>query len=307
VAAQFSEEDLARFLQIMLRTHDEIGYRQEQRFHLELGLLKLVHAQRILPLEQIMSGIVKDATNDAGSAAAGKSGASAPIRQSVAPQAVSRPQTPAGASTPVPAPRKQEPFTSPFEADRARKSRGFDPEMADAVKIESQSASPSSPVATSVIGAGIAVAIAEDPQLVPVAAALETSGDPAVILGEVLSALENGGHKMLASILEQGEVALQGDELKITLSQSAAVIDVMMSAEPKRLANAAAARAAGRQIKVNVVGGATARNGVAAPVARPARNGAGARSRAADDPIVRRMQEKFGAEIRTVIDHREKT
>ena len=52
VAEQFSEEDLARFLQIMLRTFDELGYRQEQRFQLELGVLKLVHAQRMLPLEQ---------------------------------------------------------------------------------------------------------------------------------------------------------------------------------------------------------------------------------------------------------------
>jgi len=54
VASQFSE-NLARFLQIMLRTFDELGYRTEQRFHLELGVLKLVHAQRILPLEQILS------------------------------------------------------------------------------------------------------------------------------------------------------------------------------------------------------------------------------------------------------------
>ncbi len=38
VAGEFSEEDLARFLQIMLRTFDELGYRQEQRFHLELGV-----------------------------------------------------------------------------------------------------------------------------------------------------------------------------------------------------------------------------------------------------------------------------
>jgi len=41
--------------------------------------------------------------------------------------------------------------------------------------------------------------------------------------------------------------------------------------------------------------------------ARPAReNGVSARSRAANDPVVQRMQEKFGAEIRTVIDHRDK-
>jgi hypothetical protein len=33
--------------------------------------------------------------------------------------------------------------------------------------------------------------------------------------------------------------------------------------------------------------------------------GAG-RNRAAEHPVVRRMQEKFGAEIRTIIDHREK-
>ena len=56
VADRFSEEDLARFMQIMLRTHSELGYKQEQRFHLELGLLKLVHAQRLLPLEELLSG-----------------------------------------------------------------------------------------------------------------------------------------------------------------------------------------------------------------------------------------------------------
>ena len=39
----------------MLRTHSELGYRQEQRFHLELGLLKMAHAQRLLPLEQLLS------------------------------------------------------------------------------------------------------------------------------------------------------------------------------------------------------------------------------------------------------------
>ncbi len=44
IAALFEEEDLARHLQIMLRTHSELGYRQEQRFHLELGLLKMAHA-----------------------------------------------------------------------------------------------------------------------------------------------------------------------------------------------------------------------------------------------------------------------
>jgi hypothetical protein len=43
------------------------------------------------------------------------------------------------------------------------------------------------------------------------------------------------------------------------------------------------------------------KNGVPRPAAGP-----GGRSRAEQDPIVRRMQDKFGAEIRTVIDYREK-
>jgi DNA polymerase III subunit gamma/tau len=55
IADLFTEEELARHLQIMLRTHGELGYRQEQRFHLELGLLKMAHAQRLLPIEQLLS------------------------------------------------------------------------------------------------------------------------------------------------------------------------------------------------------------------------------------------------------------
>jgi DNA polymerase-3 subunit gamma/tau len=54
-AALFTEEELARFLSIILRTFDDLGYRQEQRFHLELGLLKLVHMQRLVPIEELLS------------------------------------------------------------------------------------------------------------------------------------------------------------------------------------------------------------------------------------------------------------
>ncbi|MEO6983191.1 MAG: DNA polymerase III subunit gamma/tau, partial [Edaphobacter sp.] len=54
-AALFGEEELTRFLQVMLRTFDELGHRQEQRFHFELGLLKLVHLRRLLPVEELLS------------------------------------------------------------------------------------------------------------------------------------------------------------------------------------------------------------------------------------------------------------
>ncbi len=54
-ATLFTEEELTRFMQVMLRTFDDLGFRQEQRFHLELGMLKLVHLQRLLPMEQFLS------------------------------------------------------------------------------------------------------------------------------------------------------------------------------------------------------------------------------------------------------------
>ena len=279
VASQFSEEELARFLQIMLRTFDELGYRQEQRFHLELGVLKLVHAQRILPLEQILSQV-------------GAESQKAPEAQRIvtarpAPLTASSSSSTPGLST---TPRQQSPV-SPFEADRARKGRSFDPEM---------SAAPAGAQAqTSATATAVAVEeplTTEDPA---------TTEDPGKIMGHVLTELEKAGHKMLASTLESGSVTLKGNELVVSIAQSAAVIDLMMSAEPKRLANAAASAAMGRPAKVNVVSGVSAATNGATAVVRP-RNGASARSRAAEDPIVQRMREKFGAEIRTVIDHREK-
>src|SRR5437764_5353007 len=114
IASQFSEEDLARFLQIILRTCDELGFRQEQRFHLELGILKMVHAQRILPLEQILShlGATPEVSARVNAPAA---------RTSLAPGRTSPPSSPAGVGTGAqvrPQPATQEKFVSPFEAHR---------------------------------------------------------------------------------------------------------------------------------------------------------------------------------------------
>src|ERR1700741_725924 len=55
IAELFGGEDLARPLQITLRPPGELGYKQEQRFHLELGLLKMAHAQRLLAIEELLS------------------------------------------------------------------------------------------------------------------------------------------------------------------------------------------------------------------------------------------------------------
>ena len=135
------------------------------------------------------------------------------------------------------------------------------------------SAAPTTAVQTQT-SATTAVAV-EEPQ------PTEDPGDE--ILGHVLAELEKAGHKMLASTLESGSVALQGNELVVTISQPASVIDLMMSAEPKRLANAAGSTAMGRrnQSKRGQRGACCSEWSTA--IARP-RNGASARSRAAEDP-----------------------
>jgi len=54
LAGLFSEEDLTRFFQILLRVESELRYSLAPRFHLEMGLLKLVHAGKLASLESLL-------------------------------------------------------------------------------------------------------------------------------------------------------------------------------------------------------------------------------------------------------------
>jgi DNA polymerase-3 subunit gamma/tau len=116
----------------------------------------------------------------------------------------------------------------------------------------------------------------------------------------VLNALSN--QQMLVSLLESAEWTLEGNSLRVKATASSTMIEMSFTADARRIASAAASGLAGRPLKVLVEAGGTQQ--AAAPVRR-APNGS-ARSRAEQDPVVQRMKEKFGAEIRTVIDYREK-
>src|SRR5580693_3480675 len=54
-AAEFSEEDLTRFFQILLQTDDSLRRAPDPRVHLEMGLLRLINAGRLAPLEELMT------------------------------------------------------------------------------------------------------------------------------------------------------------------------------------------------------------------------------------------------------------
>ncbi len=103
---------------------------------------------------------------------------------------------------------------------------------------------------------------------------------------------------------------MEGNDVVIKVSESQTVIDMSLSADARRLAIASASGVLGRAVKLKIVPGAPVastagkRNGAGS--ANGTASGPGGRSRAEQDSVVRRMKEKFGAEIRTVIDYKEK-
>src|SRR6266850_4016538 len=274
IADLFSEEDLARHLQIMLRTHGELGYRQDQRFHLELGLLKMAHAQRLLPLEQLLSDV-------APSAPATPRTGGRPVKASTPEVRRGEAQAPARAN-----------YVSPFAADSARKNTP----KAEAGDIGANSMRPASTGGTAIIMGSAAPAVSEIAPEPQVSAKSEVNAES--LRDIVLNALS--GQPMLVSMLEAAQWTLEGNSLVARVSLSSTMIDMSFTADARRIASAAASGAAGRPVKMQVLPGGTAQ--AASPVRRPSSNGS-ARSRAEQDPVVRSMQEKFGAEIRTVIDY----
>jgi DNA polymerase-3 subunit gamma/tau len=56
-AAFFSEEDLTRFFQILLETDEDLRRKPDARVHLEMGMLRLINAGRIAPLEELLTEI----------------------------------------------------------------------------------------------------------------------------------------------------------------------------------------------------------------------------------------------------------
>jgi DNA polymerase-3 subunit gamma/tau len=306
VAEKFTEEDLARFLQIMLRTHSDLGYKHEQRFHLELGLLKLVHAQRMLPLEELLSG--------AASAPQG-SGGSSP-RPIAAPSRPATPITAASSARPSPFESSRPaaaPRPSPFEADRNRKTEPKAETPVESAPIslpvpypvaqparafEPRSAAPTA-MATSTVGSAVALAeVASEPAPAPA-----TEISIGTIRDAVLNELDSAGQNVLVHTLETGTWALNGNEVSVKVALSPAMIDLSMGPEVKKMVTASVVKAAGRPMKFSLVGGADPAT-LAKPVVR-ATGGNSARSRAMQHPIVQYMQEKFGAEVRTVIDKKE--
>jgi DNA polymerase-3 subunit gamma/tau len=322
-AALFGEEELTRFLQVMLRTFDELGYRQEQRFHFELGLLKLVHLRRLLPIEEALSQ----------QPAAARLPSAAPAPRP-APAA-----TPTRTTQPAAAPPR--PAFSPFEQDKSRRrpegsaggpinvSAAAAPSLVETRGANAVSVAPASRPAIDAAPMPIPAPI-ESPQAIPfarpsvlaeriehqpdvplpspvfeTAAASVPPASPAASAPDpqqaVVDALAAAKLSSAADAMADATWTIANDEAQIQTELSKTMLPVVMNAEAEKITRATL-RSAGI-LKLTLLPGA-ATPAAAEKKPRPARSGS-AQARAMEHPMVQQAQKLFNAEIQSVIDLRD--
>jgi DNA polymerase III subunit gamma/tau len=305
-ATLFTEEEITRNLQILLRTFDDLNFRQEQRFHLELGLLKLVHAQRLLPLEEFLSGVA------AGIPVKG-SAPSSPVRPASASTARSVSASAASGSAAAPS---SAPSHSPFGGGGSWGSAPTIKQSAttaagnNAVAVTVPKEPATEPVKTPMpflVGATVPEeAVEEAPALAVRPEAVSTTGDaPSVdaIRSAVVQALASGGHVSAATLLGAANWILDVGNLRIeaaglgkkmlalTVNQAA---EKIIRGELQRLGGPA------RFMVVPGEGGAAGTPVSAAPLA------GSIQEEAMNHPLVQKAKEIFNAEVRSVVDLRTK-
>lgn len=110
---EYSNEDLVRYVQILLTLYQDLQNATQQRFRLEIGLLKLVYAGRLRPIEEVLSSL---APQDAKPRARPAPKAASAAPKQTAPRSA-KPVAPAAKQT-APAAPAQRP-TPPADAARA--------------------------------------------------------------------------------------------------------------------------------------------------------------------------------------------
>jgi DNA polymerase-3 subunit gamma/tau len=284
-AALFREEELTRFLQTMLRTFDELGYRQEQRFHFELGLLKLVHLRRLLPVEDVLSSL------------AGGAARPPAAKPAAGPVSVPRPATVASAP-----PR---PAFSPFEQDKSRrKYEGIQGGMSVSPVVATQPPMVQTEAAVRVVEP-VAVA-APVPVLVPPPAKVEEAVLPSLAASEdatdlqrlVVEALASAKQATAADAMSEAVWTVANGEASVQTEISPTMLPAVMNPDAEKIARAAL-RPAG-VTKLTLLPGAAAAKSIAKKP-KAARTGS-AEARALEHPMVQQAQKLFDAEIQTVID-----
>jgi DNA polymerase-3 subunit gamma/tau len=281
-ALLFTEEELTRNLQIVLRTFDDLNYRQEQRFHLELGLLKLIHAQRLLPIEELLSGVsaARSANPHSGTAPA--------------PRPAASPARPAASA----APAANSPL-SPFGARGG--SLSSETKMESGAKLDSAGSPFPAATATATV---YATTITEGALAVAPQAAVAEASLPSIdsIRQAVGSALVEGGHVSASQLLGAGKWSIDGASLRIEVAgMGKKMLALTVNAAAEKIIRQELQRL-GAPTRLLVVPG----EGTAQAAPMPAPLAGSIQEAALANPLVQRAKEIFKAEVRSVVDLRQK-
>jgi DNA polymerase III subunit gamma/tau len=267
-AASFSEEDLTRFFQILLLTEEDLRRKPDPRLHLEMGLLRLVNAARLAPLEEVLAEL---SGNTPARVAAPKLNADASSTsravppKSAAPPASSAPNL--SASVPVPVARTAAPAIPNVSVDSTAGAAA----SAAAPALE-RDANASSPASVTGLEAAQVDAIKAE------------SFAQAQFLGELVESA-------IRWELDSGEVRLYFP------TERRALADLLQSRDRIEKLRTIASRVLGQQLRVCVKLEASP---VLASKVRAGESGRELRARFEQDPIVRAMLERFGGRISEV-------
>jgi len=261
-AALFSEEDLTRFFQILLQTDDDLRRKPDPRVHLEMGLLRLINASRLAPLEELLAELKSGGANSGAARSVALAGAPTPSAKSAAPSF---------AATIPSQPKTQLP--SPFTV--------------------------SAPPATVAASAAVKQAVEEKESGIPAksnGAAAKAIGISQEHVAEIKTAI-HAQQKFLGELVEQSSLwELEGAELRIYFPPDKRPFAEMMEGrETLEKIRSISSKVLGRAVRV-----CAKLEGVAAAAASAGRGTQELRAQFERDPMVRSMLQRFGGKISEV-------
>jgi DNA polymerase-3 subunit gamma/tau len=281
-AAQFSEEDLTRFFQILLQTDDDLRRKPDARVHLEMGLLRLINAQRLAPMEELLAELRSGtAVNTASSGATRSSAVSAAT--TAAPQVLPTRGVSLAPQTTFAPPRFTAPSFSPTAAAAA-------PARAE---IKAAPAPAPEPPATVVASPESEV---ENEASTEAAAEARADGITQEQVTEIKTAIQTQ-QRFLGEIVEQGSRwELEGAELRIYFSaDKRAFAEMMEGRDSLERVRASSSKVLGRPVRV-----CAKVEAVAATASRGTSGTQELREQFERDPMVRSMLQRFGGKISEV-------
>ncbi|HXN52903.1 MAG TPA: DNA polymerase III subunit gamma/tau [Candidatus Acidoferrum sp.] len=274
-AAQFSEEDLTRFFQILLQTDDDLRRKPDPRVHLEMGLLRLINASRLAPLEELLAEV------RGGAPASGTGAASS---RAISATAAAIPELSRREATAPPAPFAAAPRTPTREPVTAVPAR----------TEERQSAARGE-------------AAAPQQQQPPQSAATQIAAPPAAHVSGIkqeqvaeIKQMVQAQQKFLGELIEHGtRWELDGAELRIYFPPDKRPFAEMLEGrEPLEKVRIASGKVLGRAVRV-----CAKLEVVAAAAASASRAGSATQELRAQferDPMVKSMLQRFGGKIAEV-------